>query len=270
MKVRQRLGLVSASLLLFHAAPAQSFSIIYKFTKGEERRYKSTVTTQSLFESKNSRVVTVMTEIFETHRTDTVYEDGSADITLIRDSVIVTENKKRAKRESEESLVGIPIAYHISKSGALTIVRALERLTGDQKADLESILKSLEKKKGLVPERNVQVGESWQFEVPITQRSSSLSWDGSVKMTFRFAGTERCGGNDCAIIRADGTSSLLLSGDDFSGTISGTSRGTMAFSIQLGKDLDWFIETEAAGTIETQRGTIKMKFASGFKSELLQ
>jgi hypothetical protein len=81
------------------------------------------------------------------------------------------------------------------------------------------------------------------------QRSFGLSIEGTVKTKFTFGGMDRCAGNDCAVIRASGTTLVYISSEQYSGTITGTTRGGMRFSIQLGKDLDWFLNSESSGEL---------------------
>lgn len=88
-----------------------------------------------------------------------------------------------------------------------------------------------------------------------------------MKTRFTFAGTMRHSGEYHAVIRSSGTGTLYITGELLSGTISGGLRGAMEFSLE--RDVEWFDDSAAGGTLETMHGPVKVQIAFSVKSELI-
>jgi hypothetical protein len=67
-----------------------------------------------------------------------------------------------------------------------------------------------------------------------------------------------------------GTSKLYISGDQILGTLMGMSRGALEFSLDIGREAEWFFETTADRELSTSQGVIKVRLASSVESKLLR
>jgi hypothetical protein len=244
---------------------SQETKLEYKFKLGDvtHRRNvtQNTVTADMIPGGSQSSEV----YMFSTESVDSLYQDGSASLIMTVDSVSTLVNGKSMAGNPQGNLTGLKFRVVKTKLGKTISAEPVGELSPSAKMAADAFKQNLTSSPGY-PDKAIKQGDSWDQEIPMTQRSMGGEVKMILKLHYTFTGTEQQLGYDCTVLKITGT----IKGEGSQAKFDGTLKGTMYFAVKEGTDVKRLMDTDMNIEADTPQGPQTMVNKSSQKTEIVK
>ena len=214
MKVKHLLlsGLIAA--LSAAAFGGGNYKLEFKYILGNVSKYKNAINMEIRSASLPGGKMVMTEESIETSKVVSVNADGSAEVESSTSSFVQKVNGEKTPA-SASMLTGIPqdtlIVQKMSKTGRILSSRLAKDLPLADKVKVEAALRNMKDRGIKLPEKALQMGESWKSEEIISNEVPGMGViDITLAMQYTLSSEEKVLGFKCVKILLAGSGSGTL------------------------------------------------------------
>jgi hypothetical protein len=250
---------------------AGTYDLAFKFKRGDVTKYRNTVNVNILSATLPGGKMVVTEVYFETNKVLSVYADGGAQVESLISSFVQKANgeKTQATRSMQTGIPqDIPIIHEVSKDGRILNSRLGKPLTLADQIKTEAALRNMKNRGVKLPEKTLQMGESWTSEDIMSNKIPGLGiLDTKLTMHHTLSSEETVLGFPCVKILLEGSATGTLA--EGKGGSELKLKGALWFAPDKGDLIKMRTEHTEKLKFAGPEGPIQMETAAVVSTELL-